>query len=300
LTNSKLLSTKKSIPIYSIDRFKKKSGHPEQYEIEVFDKNRDFKVTYPHRHDFYEVLFITQGNGKHTIDFHEYKIRPNTIFFLSPGQIHELELSEDIKGYIFLFTSEFYLLNKQDKNHLLELPFFYSISNENPPLYLEKSGDYDLLVDLFKQACDENNKNLDDSPELINSILDIILIICKRLYPKKTEEKKRKGYLLVKKFKQLIEEKYHENISVKEYAALLSVTANHLSETVKSITGKTSTDLINTKMILEIKRMLTHTELTVSEISYRMNFTDQSYFSKYFKNVTGVSPNEFRNRKLKV
>jgi AraC family transcriptional regulator, transcriptional activator of pobA len=294
-----LMSTKKSIPIYSIDRFKKKSGHPEQYEIEVFDKNRDFKVTYPHRHDFYEILFITRGHGNHIIDFHDYKIKPNTIFFLSPGQIHELELSEDIKGYIFLFTSEFYLLNKQDKNHLLELPFFYSISSENPPLYLEKSGDYDLLLDLFRQACDENNKNLDDSPELISSILDIILIICKRLYPRQTEEKKKKGHLLVKKFKQLIEEKYKENIPVKEYAALLSVTASHLSETVKSITGKTSTDLINNKMILEIKRMLMHSDLGISEIAFQLNFSDQSYFSKYFKNITGMTPNEFRAKDIK-
>jgi AraC family transcriptional regulator, transcriptional activator of pobA len=293
------MSAKKSIPIYSIDRFKKKSGHPEQYEIEIFDRNRDFKVTYPHRHDFYEILFITQGNGKHTIDFHEYKIQPNTIFFLSPGQIHELKLSEDIKGYIFLFTSEFYLLNKQDRNHLLELPFFYSISSRNPPLHLEKSADSELLISLFKQACHENDRNLADSPELIRSILDIILIICKRLYPVQAEGSKRKGHLLVKKFKQLIEEKYQENISVKEYAAFLAVTANHLSETVKSITGRKSTDLINDKMILEIKRMLMHTELGVSEIAYQLNFSDQSYFSKYFKNVTGMSPIEFRNKSLK-
>ncbi|MFL5728134.1 MAG: helix-turn-helix domain-containing protein [Cytophagaceae bacterium] len=292
------MPSKKSIPIYSIDRFKKKSGHPDQYEIEVFDKNRDFKVTYPHRHDFYEILFITQGHGDHTIDFHEYKVRPNTVFFLSPGQIHDLRLSEDIRGYIFLFTSEFYLLNKQDKNHLLELPFFYSISRENPPLHLEKAGDYELLTDLFRQACQENDRNLDDSPELIRSLLDIILIICKRLYPHQEKESKKKGHLLVKKFKQLIEEKYAENSSVKDYASLLSVTPNHLSETVKSITGRTSTDLINDKMILEIKRMLMHTELGISEIAYQLNFSDQSYFSKYFKNITGMSPNEFRNQAL--
>lgn len=286
---------KKSIPLYSIDRFQKKSDHQKQYNIEVFDKNRDFKVTYPHRHDFYEILFLTEGTGVHTIDFQEHKVRPNAVFFLSPGQIHSLQLSQDIRGYIFLFTSEFYLLNKQDKNKLLELPFFYNIANTTYPLYLKKE-EAQLLTDLFKQACEENSKNLSDSPELIRSFLDIILLLCKRLYPVNEDEKMKKGNLLVKRFKQLIEEKYYENKSVKEYAELLSVTANHLSETVKNITGRTSTDLINDKLILEIKRMLLHTELTVSEIAFQLNFADQSYFSRYFRKNTGTTPNEFRKK----
>jgi AraC-like DNA-binding protein/mannose-6-phosphate isomerase-like protein (cupin superfamily) len=289
---------KKSIPLYSIDRFQKKPGQSKQYEIEIFDKNRDFKVTYPHRHDFYEILFITQGTGIHTIDFDEHKVKPDSIFFLSPGQIHSLQLSLDIKGYIFLFTSEFYLLNKQDKNQLLELPFFYNISGSTNPLYL-KSEEALRLGGYFKQACEENKINLPDSSELIRSLLDIILISCKRLYPIQQDEKLKKGNLLVKRFKQLVEEKYQQNISVKEYAELLSVSANHLSEIVKNLTGRTPTDLINDKMTLEIKRLLLHTELTVSEIAFHLNFVDPSYFSRYFRKQTGMAPGEFRTKSIK-
>ena len=72
-----------------------------------------------------------------------------------------------------------------------------------------------------------------------------------------------------------------------------------MSETVKMITGRTSTDLINDRMMMEIKRMLVHTELTVSEIAYRLNFADQSYFSKYFKKLSQQSPLEFKNAALK-
>jgi AraC family transcriptional activator of pobA len=285
---------KKSIPLYSIDRFQNKSDHSKPFKIELFDKNRDFKVTYPHRHDFYEILLLTEGSGIHTIDFQEYHVKPNSVFFLSPGQIHSLQLSQDIKGYIFVFTSEFYLLNKQDKNKLLELPFFYNIANSYRPLYLEVT-DANSLVDFFKKAVEENDKNMEDSPDLIRSFLDIILISCSRLYPESTNEKSKKSSLLVKRFKQLIEEKFHQNLSVKDYAELLSVTPNHLSETVKTLTGRTSTDLINDKMILEVKRMLMHTDLTVSEVAYQLNFSDQSYFSRYFKKNTGQTPIEFRN-----
>jgi AraC family transcriptional activator of pobA len=290
---------KKSIPLYSIDRFKKREGRDHPYEIEIFDKNRDFKVTYPHRHDFYEILFLTKGRGKHTIDLKQYEIRPNSIFFLSPGQIHSLELSDDIYGYIFLFTSEFYHLNKQDKNKLLEFSFFYNISSENPPLYLNAPKDVQLMADLFTQACNENKNDFNDSQDLIRSLLDIILIKCQRLYPSNPKEKANKGRLMVKKFKQLIEEKYMDNHSVKHYAGLLSITQNHLSETVKDITGRTPLDLINEKMILEIKRMLLHSELNISEIAYHLNFEDQSYFSKYFKKNTGLTPIEFRTQSIK-
>lgn len=294
---------KHSIPVYSIDRFR--TGHSQQYQLQLFDRNRNFKevhshVQYPHRHDFYEILFLTRGRGTHTIDIIDYEIKPNMIFFLSPGQIHDLQLSDDMYGYLFLFTSEFYLLNKPDKNQLLELPFFYTLTAGSPPLYLEKEEDVKELTDLFRQAIKESEENFPDSPDLIRALLDIILIKCKRLHPAGPDDKlNSKGRLLVKRFKQLIEEKYHENLSVKDYAEVLAVTANHLSETVKNLTGKTSTDLINEKMILEIKRLLLHSDMTVSEIAYGLNFTDQSYFSRYFRKQTGISPGEFRARSSK-
>lgn len=285
------------IPVYSIDRFNNKSEKTIQFQIEHYDINRNFKVTYPHRHDdFYEILFLTQGEGIHTIDFQNYTIKPNTIFFLSPGQIHELYLSEDVKGYIFLFTSSFYHFNKTDPYKLFELPFFYNLNQETPPIYLEKENEKQVLTELFKNAIYENQQNLTDSEEAIRALLDLILIQCKRIYPlSKIEEKANKGKILVKRFKQLIEEKSQENLSVKDYASLLSITPNYLSETVKSVTGRTSTDLINDRMILEIKRLLTHTDLGISEIAYQLNFSDQSYFSKYFKKLTNQSPLEFRN-----
>jgi AraC-like DNA-binding protein/mannose-6-phosphate isomerase-like protein (cupin superfamily) len=288
-----------NIPVYSIDRFNSRAEEGIQFQVEVFNRNRDFKVTYPHRHDdFYEILFITHGHGTYIIDFKEYAIFPNSIFFLSPGQIHELELSNDVQGYIFLFSSSFYHFNKTNPYKLFELPFFYTLGNDTPPLYLEKKAN-DLEM-LFKNAIHENNVFLVDREEAVRALLDLILIQCKRLYPVHNHnEKLNKSRILVKRFKQLIEDKCQENLAVKDYAAMLSVTANHLSETVKLVTGRTSTDLINDRMLMEIKRMLVHTTLTVSEIAYRLHFSDQSYFSKYFKKLTQISPVEFRNQHLK-
>jgi AraC family transcriptional activator of pobA len=291
----------KNIPVYSIDRFNLNEEKGIQFKIEVFDPERDFKVTYPHRHDdFYEILFVTKGTGTHTIDFQNYEIKQDAVFFLSPGQIHELALSEDVQGYIFLFTSSFYHFNKTNPYKLFELPFFYTLGRETPPLYLTEGSDIVTLTTLFKNAIQENNHLLADRDEAVRALLDLILIQCKRWYPAQNmDEKFSKSRILVKRFKQLIEEKCQENLAVKAYAEWLGVTPNHLSETVKMITGRTSTDLINDRMMMEIKRMLVHTELTVSEIAYRLNFADQSYFSKYFKKLSLQSPLEFKNAALK-
>jgi len=290
----------KGVPLYSIDKFRK-GDLERQFEIEVFHKNRNFDVKYPHRHDFFEILFITRGEGGHTIDDHKYTIVPNSIFFLTPGQIHNLELSDDIDGYIFLFTAEFYLLNKLDKNKLLELPFFFNISGGPDPLILEQREDSELLKFLFQRSIVERNATTEVSEEIIRSILDIILLTCKKLYPDNNElGKLSKGRLLVKRFKQLVEEKYADYKSVKDYSDHLGVTASHLSESIKSHTGRTSGEIIRDKIILETKRLLIHTDLTISEICYQLKFTDQSYFSKYFKSGTGESPGDFRAKSIKI
>ena len=292
----------KTIPVYNINKFNSKTEKTIQFQIEVFDIHRKFKVTYPHRHDdFYEILFLTQGEGVHTIDFQHHQIKPFSIFFLSPGQIHELELSEDVKGFIFLFTSSFYHFNKTDPYKLFELPFFYNLSEEMLPIYLGNEIERQIFIAFFQKAITENQLKLPDYEEVIRALLDLILIQSKRIYQVGTmNEQTHKGRVLVKRFKQLIEEKCQENLSVKQYADLLTITPNHLSETVRNVMGRTSTDLINDRMLMEIKRYLTHTDLGISEIAYKLNFSDQSYFSKYFKKLTKFSPLEFRKSLLTV
>ncbi len=284
----------KSVPLYGIEIFSRKEGK-RQYEVEIFDSNRHFEVHYPHRHDFFEILFLTKGSGTHTIDFKDYKIKPNSIFFLSPGQIHSISLSKDVYGYIFLFSPEFFLMNKTDKNKIFEFPFFYNTSDDNPPLELKDEKEINFLRELFIKGCDESSINTDESEGLVHSLLDLILACCKKLYPKSSlNPGMKKGRLMVKKFKQLIEEQYKDNLSVKDFAEKLSITPSHLNETVKNIMGRTASDLIDEKMIIEIKKLLLHTDLTASEVAFALNFSDQSYFSKFFKKHTGFSPGEFR------
>jgi len=285
------------LPVYSLHNFSSPERKSQQFQVEVFDANRHFSVKYPHRHDFFEVLYLQKGSGYHVIDGNKYEIKPPCVFFMSPGQAHKLEFSQDIEGFIFIFTSDFYLLNRSDQNSLIEFPFFYTLQQDNPPLLLNNKEDVSFLERLFLQGISELKKLDSNSFEMLRSILDLILTTCSSRY--KTNEngiRKGKGHILVKRFYQLVEENYLKNLSLADYAVLLTVTPNHLTQTVKQFTGKTSTQVIKLKQILEIKRLLVHTNLNVTEIATKLHFDDQSYFSKFFKRETQLTPLEYRAR----
>ena len=287
-------SKSEKLPVYSLQNFSSPERKSQQFQVEVFDANRHFAVKYPHRHDFYEVLYLSKGSGFHVIDGNKYKIKPPSVFFMSPGQAHKLEFSNDIEGYIYIFTSEFYLINQNNQNRLIEFPFFFTIKQDNPPLILDNEQDILFLESLFKKGISEIKTRINFSVELLRSILDLILTFCSTIYKTPVQLAKGKGHIVVKKFYQLVEENYHQNLSVSEYADKLAITPNHLTQTVVQLTGKTSSQIIKAKQILEIKRLLAHTNLGVTEIALRLNFPDQSYFAKFFKRETGLSPLQYR------
>lgn len=288
------------LPVYSLPDFSSPERKSQKFQVEVFDANRHFSVKYPHRHDFFEVLYLLRGSGYHVIDGNKYEIKPPCVFFMSPRQAHKLELSNDIEGYIFIFTADFYLLNRSNQNSLIEFPFFYTIHQDNPPLMLEDESDIVFLETLFRKSIAETKQAGDFTIELLRSILDLILTTCTARYPMNdTMLNKGKGQILVKRFFHLVEENNQKNLSLSDYAGMIGITANHLTQTVKQLTGKTSTQIIKAKQLLEIKRLLVHTNLNVSEIANQLNFDDQSYFTKFFKRETKLTPLQYRAHALK-
>lgn len=292
------LSESKHIPVYSLGEFTTVQQRSKMYQVEVFDASRHFQVKYPHRHDFYEILFLSKGSGFHIIDGNRYEIKPPCVFFMSPGQTHRLELSNDIDGYIFLFTADFYLLGQANKNKLLEFPFFFAVNQSNPPLLLINDNETQFLKNLFIKGCSEVTENTRNKDEMIRAVLDVVLQMCHKLYPAEVSlMQSNKGHILVKNLLRLIEENYQKNLSIDTYAQFLNITPNHLTQTVKLVTGNTTLKLLQNKVIIETKRLLVHTDMTVTEIADFMHFPDQSYFTKFFKKACGITPLQYRKGK---
>jgi AraC-like DNA-binding protein len=285
------------IPVYHLEQLTALST--ERTSIGVKRLEQGFKhkenIESSHRHNFYQIIWVTKGCGTHLIDFHAYPIQPATLYFLSPGQVHEWQMTEAVTGYIIAFTNELFSSTLQGKTTLSDLPYFYPI-NAHPLLYVgdEQATVFNTIIGRIES---EYQASLVDREAMLTAFIQILLIEAKRIYdPHQSTHSIASGVLLTKQFLFLVEENFLLQTRVTEYAKQLSITANHLNETVKQTVGKTAGELIRDRLLLEAKRWLIHSDLSISEIAHDLNFEDPSYFCRFFKRYTHCSPKEFRQQ----
>lgn len=278
---------------YSIGDFINKPDHKTEFEITLFEEMEEPNVDDLHKHTFYEIIWIEEGKSIQVIDYKEYEIKPNSLFFISPGQLHHFEEWQPIKGGSIMFTADFFLLNQNNKEKLFELSFldnFYA----NACVVPDKKSHQEItkIIELLVSE----KKREDFSKSICQSLLQVLLTQVQRCINKEKNETSTPKYLvLYKKFKNLLDENFDKGLTASDYASRLNITQHHLNHVVKQITNKTSSEVIRERSILEAKRLLTFTDDTITEIASKLLFFDSSYFSKIFKNETGKTPYEFRN-----
>ncbi len=287
------------IPVYNLDQLTALSTEKTSIGVKRLEQGFRHKesIISSHRHNFYQIIWVTKGNGAHLIDFHTYPISPATLYFLSPGQVHEWKITEAVFGYIIAFTSALFSSTLQGRTILSELPYFYPI-NTQPSLYV---GDEQAAVfnNLIERIESEYQASLVDREAMLSAYIQILLIEAKRIYgSKQTIHSITSSVLLTKQFLFLVEENFLIQTRVSEYAKQLSITANHLNETVKQTIGKTAGELIRERLLLEAKRWLIHSDLNISEIAHALKFEDPSYFGRFFKRYMHCSPKDFRQQSV--
>jgi AraC family transcriptional activator of pobA len=279
------------LPVYSINKFEILNDDSEFYAnfLNLHVKNHHF-TKLPHKHDFFLTILFTQGHGKHEVDFQTYEVVRGSIFVLKPGQMHFWELSDDVDGYIFFHSRMFYESGFNALN-IKDFPFFNSL--QSPPVYqlaeirLNKIQYYmNELVEVY-----QNNEIL----KFIKIQSLITLVYCEISREKVTFENiSNKTYLAkLKLFEDLIEVHFKEIKFVKQYALKLNITEKHLNRITKNCLGKTSTQLIGERNILEAKRMLIYANLNISQIGEALGYFDTSYFVRFFKKNVGCTPSVF-------
>lgn len=280
-------------PYYSIGHFINEPNNFTEFEITEFQNMMEPDVEDPHKHTFYEIIWTDKGASKQTIDYQEYEVTPGTLFFISPGQLHDFNQWQQIKGGSILFTEDFILLNHVQNDKLFELSFLdnfyhYPILRPNKKSYLELRHTIDLLL--------SENKRKDQLRSISQSLLHILLAQIQRCFDGERKVPVSKKYLLIfKKFKGLIDEHYKSSLAASDYATKLNVSQHHLNHVTKEISGMTATELIRARNILEAKRLLTFTDNNINEIAAELGYFDSSYFAKLFKADTGVSPLAFKS-----
>lgn len=292
------MSNAKTLPVFNISNF-------EDYNnCMAFDKNfyvRTFRdhisdnhfIEKPHGHDFYLILIITQGSGVHTIDFQDYVIEPGAMFVLSPGQVHQWDLSPDIDGHVLFFTREYFLL---DFNHdkLTRLPFFKTTFS-TPYLKITPSEQKAIEV-LYQQINTEYQKHQFNYHEMIRLYLNMMFIELSRMYKEKAEVDFVYSYELIQLncFESLIDDHFKDHESLPFYADKMHLSMKQLSYLSKKTVGKTPSEMIQERIILEAKRLIIHSDLPINLISAELNYNDSSYFIRIFKKVCNQTPDQFR------
>jgi len=246
----------------------------------------------PRRDNFYVIFLVTEGEGIYFIDFQQYTIKPNTLIFIAPSQIHYWEISKNAKGYGLPFEDGIIELFGL-KDFLTNLNLFDFMEGASI-LHLdgETAGPVNHIFDnLYLEArSKEFGRN-----QLLASLMQILLIKVHRMLPGMGGNRTlTAGEKLVREFVRLVQQKAMTGHEVSSYASELRVTQGHLTETVKTVTGATAGELIRRQVVLEAKRLLAHSDFSVEQIGRQIQFHDASYFSRFFKRETGESPAKFR------
>ncbi len=252
------------------------------------------RIEKPHKHNFYAIFLFTKGNGTHEIDFNKYEVKPGSVFFMYPGQTHSWNLSEDADGYVFFHTEDFYEMAYVN-NSIKDFPFFES-NYSDKCIYLS-ADNCEIIEDLFKKLLIESIKDEWKKKQLILSYLTQIYIYLNRFveHQSKINFTELRHYQSVfSKFLKLVDEHFTQKKYASEYADLLNITQKHLNRIVKSITQKTTTDIITNRIVLEAKRQLLYTNKTLNEIALNLGFTDYTYFSRLFKKHVKITASDFR------
>jgi len=248
------------------------------------------------RRKFYSMVLLSKGEIIETIGHQKYHFKANSMYFVAENQLQRIERwSDDVMGIYCMFDADYFLLCLKHQIKLNQFPFFQL--NEKPFVDLserESSMMEHLFWKLNHEKCQKKTFN-DDL--LTRLFLNVILLEVERIYTKRRAEKSislsRKDQL-VARFQMLVAEHLIETRQVNGYAEMLHVHPNYLNDIVKEATGLPASHFIQTQLVQEAKSRLLQTNDTVSMISMELNFANDSYFGRFFKKLTGLTPTQFR------
>jgi AraC family transcriptional regulator, transcriptional activator of pobA len=243
----------------------------------------------PHRHDHEELIIITHGAPTHFVDFTESDLIPPVIVFVAMGKVHSFHPDLETRGWSIRYSSDF-----------LPQSHFNFYSNFSDQINYPLSHDYcssdlnaicEIMLKEYKQAHPNYNG--------IRHLLSAVLV--------KLEAETRQEYLQIQNnrsmqtatfnsFLKILDNNYKRPEGVDFYADKLNMSSRNLNLISQSIFGKSITEIIETRKLIEARRFLLNSEMSISEIGYELGYNEKSYFSRVFRKKTGVTPSEFREK----
>lgn len=285
---------KETIPVIEMVDSKNQLLQFELQTMDYIDKHRHNRIDHPHKHDYFVIIWMKSVEGKHMIDFQEFVIGQPSIFFLTPGQIHQLQTGPNPDGYVLSFHADFFCTNESQRELLLHTGLFYNCSQFRPhTVSSEQAAVLEKLISLIQTEMDQVEYMHFES---LRSMLQLFLIQCSRFWGHSESSSgiASRPAWLTRRFLNMLGTDYRTHAKVSDYARKLVVTPNHLNETIKKTTGFPVSEHIKKRVILEAKRLALVENSSAREIARALGFEDEAHFSKYFKNNAGLTFSGYR------
>jgi AraC-like DNA-binding protein len=293
---TRLTKSKTKIELYHLHK-----DQPEKLQFDIYPlfdyltKNSKH-ASKPHIHSFYQIIWFAKGQGKHFVDFNKFEVTPNSFFLISKDQVHFFDNNKNYEGIIIHFNEEFLIDSENDIDVFLK----YSIFNdfESEPFFRTSKDTVNIFSGLISQLQQEiATHETFGHKEYLRHLLKLFLISIQRIGKRNTFKNlsvNNNSHITFLRFRKLVDSNFKKIQTVGEYAGLLNLSSKTLTNHTKESADKTPLEIINERIILEGKRLISHSSLNINEIGFQLGFNDPSYFVKYFKKQTGKSPSDFR------
>ena len=249
-----------------------------------------------HTLTYYDITFVTEGEGKFSIDNQTNEAASRDVFFSKPGEIRNWDTRHIVNGYALIFEDEFLSSLFKDSLFVQHLSFFQS-GKTSSKLQLPDEL-YMRILQILHNIKTEIDSYRQNDVYVLRALLYEVLMLLDREYKKVNMEEettsKEVGNIHIDKFMKLVESHLKEQHSVQYYADKLCITPNYLNEIVTSTKGISAKQYIRNKVMDEAKRLLTYTDVPISDIAFELHFSTVSYFIRSFRQYTGTTPLLYR------
>lgn len=264
-------------------------------QIKYFKKDEiatDDAASYgAHRDDHYIFFLLEQGEGSLMIDFQEVDLSGTIIYYVLPSQVHHRIKNENTSGWFIAVDTS--LVPQECRNIfegglLLQQPYALNAVALNQ---------YQNLLTLLQVKHNEEEDTAFYST-IVHPLLQSFIGMVASCYNKSVNfrQKVSRAAQLTSQFKNLLNQELKTNKRPADYASRLNISESYLSEMIKKHTGFSASYWIQQEVMMEAKRLLYYSQLSVKEIAHSLGYDDHSYFSRLFRKTTGVSAITFRTK----
>ena len=245
----------------------------------------------PHRHhDLNQIFYLKQGSGEANIDGVLTTVTAPCLIVIPAMCVHDFLWSKNVEGTVISIASPLLeVIEKEFKKEQLIIDSITLIAVDKGRVELE--GLLDVLVSEYQYS------SFDLREQALKSLINLLAIWLERHAPIRlntvTQQSKSAQYF--NQFTQLINRDFITHRKCDSYAKELGITVPYLNNVCHQLVGKNAQQLCHERLLLEAKRSLIYTVLSISEIAYELGFNDPAYFTRFFKRQTGLSPKAFRN-----